>query len=93
MMGSLPDQMGVLTDQGRKVQLPKVAGGERCGGAHTSVAFQMPLHYPRYVKADYEAMPEWRLDCLLRQYGLPIFGDVNEKRKFAMGAFLWPSCT
>ena len=54
--------------------------------------FQMPLHYPRYKKRDYETMPEWKLDLLLREYGLPInVGDVNQKRKFAMGAFLWPS--
>ncbi|KAF3448667.1 hypothetical protein FNV43_RR09380 [Rhamnella rubrinervis] len=53
--------------------------------------FQMPLHYPRYSKKDYETMPEWRLDCLLREYGLPVIGDANQKRKFAMGAFLWPS--
>ena len=51
--------------------------------------FQMPLHYPRYTKADYEAMPEWKLDCLLNEYGLSISGDVEQKRKFAMGAFLW----
>ncbi|XP_049377215.1 uncharacterized protein LOC125842060 [Solanum stenotomum] len=55
--------------------------------------FQMPLHYPRYKKSDYETMPMWKLDCLLRQYGLPVIGDVNHKRKFAMGAFLWPSQT
>ncbi|MBA0563931.1 hypothetical protein Golob_008891 [Gossypium lobatum] len=53
--------------------------------------FQMPLHYPRYKKSDYENMPEWQLDGLLNQYGLPIIGDANQKRKFAMGAFLWPS--
>ncbi|KAF0932058.1 hypothetical protein E2562_007861 [Oryza meyeriana var. granulata] len=57
-----------------------------CGGG----GFQMPLHYPRYKKADYEAMPEWRVDCLLREYGLPVAGDVEDKRRFAMGAFLWP---
>nr|XP_009788694.1 PREDICTED: uncharacterized protein LOC104236466 [Nicotiana sylvestris] len=51
--------------------------------------FQMPLHYPKYTKAEYENMPEWKLDCLLTQYGLPILGDVKHKRKFAMGAFLW----
>ena len=56
---------------------------ERCG------YFQMPLHYPRYKKSDYETMPEWRLDYLLKEYGLPIIGDVEQKRKFAMGAFLW----
>ncbi|XP_062217332.1 uncharacterized protein LOC133917446 [Phragmites australis] len=52
--------------------------------------FRMPLHYPRYKKADYEAMPEWRIDCLLREYGLPVAGDLRAKREFAMGAFLWP---
>ncbi|KAB1219564.1 hypothetical protein CJ030_MR3G012360 [Morella rubra] len=51
--------------------------------------FQMPLHYPRYTKADYETMPEWKLDCLLQQYGLPTMGDVEQKRKSAMGSFLW----
>lgn len=58
-------------------------------GREWSGHFQMPLHYPRYTKADYEAMPEWKLDCLLKQYGLPIMGDVEQKRKFAMGSFLW----
>ncbi|PON82482.1 hypothetical protein TorRG33x02_217270 [Trema orientale] len=56
--------------------------------------FRMPLHYPRYKKRDYMTMPEWKLDLLLRDYGLPInVGDVNQKRNFAMGAFLWPSQT
>jgi hypothetical protein len=35
-------------------------------------------------------MPEWRVDCLLREYGLPADGDLDSKRRFAMGAFLWP---
>lgn len=52
--------------------------------------FQMPLHYPRYTKKDYENMPEWQVDRLLAEYGLPIFGDLAHKREFAMGAFLWP---
>lgn len=66
-------------------------------GQHTSkstnnqCSFQMPLHYPRYKKKDYENMPEWKLDRLLNEYGLPVSGDVVQKRKFAMGAFLWPS--
>ncbi|RLN12165.1 hypothetical protein C2845_PM09G14370 [Panicum miliaceum] len=64
----------------------QAAGQKNCG----SYAFQMPLHYPRYKKADYETMPEWRVDCLLREYGLPVTGDRDSKRKFAMGAFLWP---
>ncbi|THU45622.1 hypothetical protein C4D60_Mb02t19920 [Musa balbisiana] len=29
--------------------------------------FRMPLHYPRYTRADYESMPEWKLDYLLRE--------------------------
>ncbi|KAK1275568.1 hypothetical protein QJS04_geneDACA011108 [Acorus gramineus] len=61
---------------------------KRCGyNSH----FQMPLHYPRYKKSDYENMPEWKLDCLLTEYGLPVTGDVQNKRNFAMGAFLWTS--
>ncbi|KAJ9188256.1 hypothetical protein P3X46_003628 [Hevea brasiliensis] len=58
---------------------------DRCG------YFQMPLHYPRYTHAEYDTMPEWKLDCLLKEYGLPITGNVEYKRKFAMGAFLWPN--
>ncbi|KAF7137686.1 hypothetical protein RHSIM_Rhsim07G0084700 [Rhododendron simsii] len=54
-------------------------------------SFQMPLHYPRFNKADYETMPEWKLDCLFADYGLPVTDDVKQKREFAMGAFLWPS--
>ncbi|RRT80378.1 hypothetical protein BHE74_00005427 [Ensete ventricosum] len=52
-------------------------------------AFKMPLHYPRYTKAQYEAMEEAQLDFLLKEYGLPCRGDVAEKRKDAMGHFLW----
>ncbi|KAK4586062.1 hypothetical protein RGQ29_023300 [Quercus rubra] len=44
--------------------------------------FQMPLHYL--------TMLEGKLDCFLRDYGLPIIGDVDHKRMFAMGSFLWP---
>ncbi|XP_015689049.1 uncharacterized protein LOC107303595 [Oryza brachyantha] len=60
------------------------------GGSSSS--FRMPVHYPRYKKAEYEAMAEWRVDCLLREYGLPVpaDGDLDAKRRFAMGAFLWP---
>ncbi|KAH7863577.1 hypothetical protein Vadar_019363 [Vaccinium darrowii] len=54
-------------------------------------SFQMPLHYPRFKKTDYETMPEWQLNSLLTEYGLPITGDLKHKRKFAMGAFLWSS--
>ncbi|KAL3499259.1 hypothetical protein ACH5RR_038352 [Cinchona calisaya] len=57
----------------------------------TNKIAEMPLHYPRFNKADYEKMPEAQLDCLLNEYGLPVnIGDIIEKRKFAMGAFLWP---
>ncbi|XP_024932291.3 uncharacterized protein LOC112492571 [Ziziphus jujuba] len=70
----------------------KIGGGGGANGPYTRERcghFQMPLHYPRYSRADYETMPEWKLDCLLNEYGLPITGDVHQKRKFAMGAFLW----
>ncbi|XP_030525307.2 uncharacterized protein LOC115737360, partial [Rhodamnia argentea] len=55
----------------------------------TATGFQMPLHYPRYTKADYEKMEEWRLDLLLREYGINYRGSLEEKRAFAIGAFLW----
>ncbi|KAG9448393.1 hypothetical protein H6P81_014521 [Aristolochia fimbriata] len=78
---ALPEMAG---RRGEKVVVVK----ERCSG---DGCFQMPLHYPRYTKADYETMPEWKLDSLLREYGLPVMGDAAQKRMFAMGAFLWPS--
>ena len=74
---------GTAAVGGQKQQQKQERGTFSCG-------FRIPLHYPRYRKADYEAMPEWRVDCLLREYGLPVTGDVEEKRRFAMGAFLWP---
>ena len=52
--------------------------------------FQMPLHYPRYKEEDYESMEDWRLDMLLKEYGLSFMGALDEKRAFAMGIFLWP---
>ncbi|KAE8723559.1 Import inner membrane translocase subunit TIM50-A [Hibiscus syriacus] len=53
--------------------------------------FEMPVHYPRFSKTDYEKMEEWRIDMLLKEYGFGFNGGtVNEKRAFAMGAFLWP---
>lgn len=54
---------------------------------------QMPLHYPRYAKKDYQQMPEWMIDRLLADYGLSTNGDLAYKREFAMGAFLWPERT
>jgi len=61
----------------------------RNGGDGPSV-FQMPVDYPRFSKADYESMAEWKLDNLFHEYGLPIRGDVAFKRSYAMGTFLWP---
>ncbi|GAA0140811.1 hypothetical protein Leryth_007454 [Lithospermum erythrorhizon] len=61
------------------------------GDAKSNMTFQMPLHYPRYTRKDYQEMPEWMLDHLLSAYGLPTQGDVDYKREFAMGAFLWPA--
>ncbi|KAK9913602.1 hypothetical protein M0R45_037413 [Rubus argutus] len=52
--------------------------------------FQMPLHYPRYSRKDYQDMPEWKFDCLLAEYGLLAHGDLAYKRDVAMGTFLWP---
>jgi len=54
------------------------------------VFHRMPLHYPTYSKVDYEAMPEWRLDLLLQEYGLPVAGSHIDKRNFAMNNFLFP---
>lgn len=51
---------------------------------------RMPLHYPTYSKADYEVMPEWRLDLLLQEYGLPVAGSHIDKRNFAINNFLFP---
>jgi hypothetical protein len=70
-----------------------MAGGRSYGGkreeqAHHSY-FVMPLHYPRYSKEEYEGMPEWQLDRLLSEYGLPVTGTLHQKRTFAMAAFLW----
>ncbi|CAO2161613.1 unnamed protein product [Urochloa humidicola] len=64
------------------------AANKRDGGQQ-QCCFQMPLHYPRYSREDYEAMPEWQLDRLLSEYGLPATGTLHQKRAFAMGAFLW----
>ncbi|KAJ0963534.1 hypothetical protein J5N97_028656 [Dioscorea zingiberensis] len=53
--------------------------------------FKMPLHYPRYKKEDYMKMEEWKVDMLLKEYGLPCKGTLQEKRAYAMTTFLWPS--
>ncbi|CAO2045329.1 unnamed protein product [Urochloa humidicola] len=92
-MGSLgPSVVTLQQQQQDKAGKPAAAraGEEQQGGGGGGGSFRMPLHYPRYKKADYEEMPEWRVDCLLREYGLPAAGDLDSKRRFAMGAFLWP---
>ncbi|GAB2230427.1 hypothetical protein Droror1_Dr00014692 [Drosera rotundifolia] len=57
----------------------------------SSAMFQMPVNYPRYKRSDYEMMEEGTVDRLLEEYGLGHFVDrgLDEKRQFAMGAFLW----
>jgi len=65
--------------------LPKMIREEDTGSS-----FQMPLHYPKYTKEDYEDMPESKIDLLLASYGLSTHGNLNYKRKFVMQAFLWP---
>ncbi|KAF3453321.1 hypothetical protein FNV43_RR03761 [Rhamnella rubrinervis] len=52
--------------------------------------FQMPLHYPRHTKHDYHNMADSKLDMLLKEYGLAFKGSLEEKRAYAIGAFLWP---
>lgn len=46
--------------------------------------FQMPLHYPRYKKVDYEKMEASKVDVLLKGYGLSIKGTLVRK-----GLMLW----
>ncbi|KAB5531667.1 hypothetical protein DKX38_018337 [Salix brachista] len=81
---------GVQERKGMESITFRVGGGrgkeqqENCGG------FQVPLNYPRYSRTEYETMAESQLDLLLTEYGLPMVGNVEQKRKFAMGAFLWP---
>ncbi|CAN6243811.1 unnamed protein product [Urochloa humidicola] len=90
-MGSLGPSVVTTLQQQDKAGKPAAAhAGEQQQGCGGGGGFRMPLHYPRYKKADYEEMPEWRVDCLLREYGLPAAGDLDSKRRFAMGAFLWP---
>ncbi|CAI9094261.1 OLC1v1029966C1 [Oldenlandia corymbosa var. corymbosa] len=79
--------------QGSQIpMIPMPSVSSNGGNGSSTTTFQMPLHYPRFKKADYEKMPESQLDCLLREYGLltTSIGDLDQKRKFAVGAFLWP---
>lgn len=77
-----------MDDDGGKPDTQRATQQQMCAGTY----FQMPLNYPRYNKADYETMPEWKLDHLFTEYGLPVIGDhLAQKRSFAVGAFLWPN--
>ncbi|ESR63153.1 hypothetical protein CICLE_v10017538mg, partial [Citrus x clementina] len=88
--------VGYQNDHHHQVQANGVSSDSKVSdGLSQSVeacasGFQLPLHYPRYSKADYEKMEDWKLDMLLREYGLCFQGTPEEKRAFAMGAFLWP---
>jgi len=52
--------------------------------------FQMPLHYPQYKEEDYQRMEELKADMLLKEYRLACDGSLDEKRAYAIGAFLRP---
>lgn len=71
------------------VRSPRLAYSASFKKPDVPSTFQMPLHYPKYSKADYDAMPEWKLDRLLEEYGLPVMGTLREKKQYAMGVFLW----
>ncbi|XP_021906131.1 uncharacterized protein LOC110820836 [Carica papaya] len=75
----------------KKIMAMEMADKKGCREDAYPNGFQMPLHYPRYSKHDYEKMEEWKLDMLLKEYGLVLPKDtlLPEKRAFAMGAFLW----
>lgn len=70
----------------RNVPYPSTFGGS---SRVVPFVFQMPLHYPRFTRAEYEAMEEGRLDRLLEEYGLPIPSTLDAKRELAIGTFLW----
>ncbi|EXB36078.1 hypothetical protein L484_018236 [Morus notabilis] len=75
---------GIKEGKERNVSMVSICKEEYPNG------FQMPLHYPKYNKADYEKMEECKLDLLLKEYGFKVKGSLEEKRQFAGGAFLWP---
>lgn len=68
---------------------PRLAYSSSFNKPDVPSAFHVPLHYPKYSRSDYETMPEWKLDRLLEEYGLPVHGSLREKRQYAMGIFLW----
>ncbi|MCO5548300.1 hypothetical protein L7F22_001757 [Adiantum nelumboides] len=71
------------------VRSPRLAYSSSFKKPDVPSTFQMPLHYPKYSKEDYDNMPEWKLDRLLEEYGLPVLGTLGEKRQYAVGVFLW----
>ncbi|KAI5080281.1 hypothetical protein GOP47_0005760, partial [Adiantum capillus-veneris] len=71
------------------VRSPRLAYSSSFKKPDVPTTFQMPLHYPKYTKDDYDSMPEWKLDRLLEEYGLPVLGTLREKRQYAVGVFLW----
>ncbi|KAH7278072.1 hypothetical protein KP509_38G022700 [Ceratopteris richardii] len=77
------------TSCSQQVRTPRLAYSSSFKKPEVPCVFQMPLHYPKYCRADYESMPEWKLDSLLEEYGLPVSGDLADKKKYAMGVFLW----
>ena len=50
--------------------------------------FEMPLHFPRYTKEDNEKMEDWKLDMVLKEYGLTVKGALDAKRSFVIGTFI-----
>ncbi|KAH7660614.1 hypothetical protein IHE45_15G004600 [Dioscorea alata] len=83
--------VGQTDDSTGEVKIESVKMSNKDGGEKCSSGFQMPLHYPRYKKEDYMKMEEWKVDLLLKEYGLSFYGSMEEKRNYAMGTFLWPS--
>ncbi|XP_027338233.1 uncharacterized protein LOC113852192 [Abrus precatorius] len=83
-------QIQIACYQNGEAKSLKGSSSNEVANEYPSSGFQMPLHYPRYTKPDYESMEEWKVNLLLMQYGLSFKGTLDEKRAFAMGTFLWP---
>ncbi|KAK7276953.1 hypothetical protein RIF29_18102 [Crotalaria pallida] len=87
LLGSFNNEGSGKSLKGREKGMFQI---ELCKKEDYPGGFQMPLHYPRYDKADYESMEDWKLDMLLKEYGLIFKGTLDEKRAFAIGTFFWP---
>lgn len=48
------------------------------------------INYIPQTKHDYDNMAEWELGSLVYIHGLPVAGTLEQKREFAMRAFIWP---